>query len=169
VLAAAQRLKRSEDFAATIRAGRRAGRGGVVVHLRVALDDTAEVRAGFVVSRAIGNAVVRNRVRRRLRHLVRDRLAALPAGADLVVRAVPAAAARSYAELGVDLDTALSAALSRGGAPNAAVPARTRRAAAPGIATDPAPGVSAARAVAATVAARPTDAGPARGGAEERR
>ena len=67
-------------------------------------------RAGFVVSRAVGNAVVRNKVKRRLRELVRDRLTNLPAGTDLVVRALPAAAKRTYAEMGADLDAALAVA-----------------------------------------------------------
>lgn len=68
------------------------------------------VRAGFVVSKAVGGAVIRNRVRRRLRHLVRERLSALPAGATLVVRALPGAAEASYARLGADLDAAIAAA-----------------------------------------------------------
>jgi ribonuclease P protein component len=111
VLAAAQRLRRSTDFAAAVRGGRRVGRGTLVVHLL--LDEPAQAsaaRAGFVVSKAVGNAVVRNRVRRRLRHLVRSRLAELPAGVMLVVRALPAAAEASYAALGSDLDGALEAA-----------------------------------------------------------
>lgn len=72
-------------------------------------------RAGFVVSKAVGPAVVRNKVRRRLRHLVRERLADLPPGSTLVVRALPAAAEATYQRLGADLDDALSAArTSRG-------------------------------------------------------
>jgi ribonuclease P protein component len=58
----------------------------------------------------VGGAVVRNRVRRRLRHLVGERLAEFPAGANLVVRAMPAAASRQYAEMALDLDAALAAA-----------------------------------------------------------
>ena len=73
-------------------------------------DLVVSARAGFVVSRAVGNAVVRNKVKRRLRELVRDRLGNLPAGTDLVVRALPAAAKRTYAEMGADLDAALAAA-----------------------------------------------------------
>jgi ribonuclease P protein component len=113
VLAAAQRVRRSTDFAAAIRGGRRAGRGTVVVHLL--LDEPVQAsmaRAGFVVSKAVGNAVVRNQVRRRLRHLVRDRLTGLPPGALLVVRALPAAAAAASATLGTDLDAALDAVRS---------------------------------------------------------
>jgi ribonuclease P protein component len=111
VLAAAQRLRRSSDFAAAVRGGRRAGRGTLVVHLL--LDEPAQAspaRAGFVVSKAIGNAVVRNKVRRRLRHLVRPRLGSLPPGSLLVVRALPGAASASYDSIGADLDGALAAA-----------------------------------------------------------
>lgn len=111
MLAAAQRLRKSSDFTAAFRGGRRAGRGTLVVHLQIdepALASTA--RAGFVVSKAVGNAVVRNRVRRRLRHLVRPRLAELPAGATIVVRALPSAAAATAERLGADLDAALAAA-----------------------------------------------------------
>ena len=64
-------------------------------------------RAGFVVSKAVGNAVVRHRVTRRLRHLVASRLDALPAGAMLVVRALPPAATATSRELGADLDSGL--------------------------------------------------------------
>ncbi|MEV4705679.1 ribonuclease P protein component [Actinoplanes sp. NPDC049316] len=113
MLAAEQRLRRSTDFAAAVRGGRRAGRGTVVVHLLV--DEPAqasEARAGFVVSKAVGNAVVRNKVRRRLRHLVRSRLSALPVGTSLVVRALPASASASFEKLGTDLDAALAAAQS---------------------------------------------------------
>jgi ribonuclease P protein component len=113
VLAAAQRLRRSSDFTAVFRGGRRAGRGTLVVHLF--LEEPAQAstaRAGFVVSKAVGNAVVRNRVRRRLRHLVRPLLASLPAGSSVVVRALPAAAAASFETLQADLDAALSAARS---------------------------------------------------------
>jgi ribonuclease P protein component len=113
-LATAQRLRRRGEFAATVRGGRRAGRGVIVVHLvlpQSADEPVRGPRAGFVVSKATGGAVDRNRVKRRLRHLVRGRLAALPPGADLVVRTQPGAADRSSAELAADLDGALAAAL----------------------------------------------------------
>ncbi|MFG1649162.1 ribonuclease P protein component [Micromonospora sp. NPDC049275] len=131
MLAAAQRLRRSADFAAAVRGGRRVGRGAVVVHLTmpsatgastttspeparhtVAEQPSVPARAGFVVSKAVGNAVVRNRVRRRLRALVRERLDALPAGSTLVVRALPAAAEASYPRLSADLDSAIAVARS---------------------------------------------------------
>ncbi|GAA3751865.1 hypothetical protein GCM10022225_40260 [Plantactinospora mayteni] len=74
--------------------------------------EPAPARAGFVVSKAVGGAVVRNKVRRRLRHLVRDRLPGLPPDTTLVVRALPGAAGASYARLGTDLDAAIAAALA---------------------------------------------------------
>jgi ribonuclease P protein component len=64
-------------------------------------------RVGFVVSRAIGGSVVRNRVARRLRHLVRSRLPLLPPGTLLVIRALPPAATATSAELATELDSVL--------------------------------------------------------------
>jgi ribonuclease P protein component len=117
VLPAASRLRQRSDFTATMRAGRRAARARLVVHL--ALADPALVlgqfggpRAGFVVGRQVGGAVVRNRVRRQLQHLSVDRLAELPPGARLVVRALPAAAGSSGRELAADLDAALARSLA---------------------------------------------------------
>src|SRR5215467_10248179 len=114
MLAAAARLRRREDFTATVRGGRRAGHGALMVHVSTTdpssnpARDTS--RAGFVVSRAVGGAVVRNLVQRRLRHLMRAELDRLPPGTDVVVRALPAAATRPYADLGTDLSAALAAA-----------------------------------------------------------
>ena len=62
---------------------------------------------GFVVSKAVGNAVVRNRVKRRLRHLTREHVTTLPGRCVLVVRALPAAASATSAELRSDLDRCL--------------------------------------------------------------
>lgn len=65
------------------------------------------VRVGFVVSKAVGNSVVRHRVSRRLRHVVADRLGTLAPGSSLVVRALPPAAQASSAELAHDFDAAV--------------------------------------------------------------
>ncbi|HWG28384.1 ribonuclease P protein component [Actinospica sp.] len=125
MLPSESRVRRGDEFARAIRAGRRSGRAHLVAYLaegpegsEKAIDEARTgpgARAGFVVSKAVGNAVVRNRVRRRLRHLCAARLGALPAGSILVVRALPPAAEADYALLGRELDAALER-LTGGGA-----------------------------------------------------
>ena len=123
MLPSTARLRRSQEFTETVRRGARAGRPLLVVHLdlRTELADAAahrsrpgdDPRAGFVVSKAVGNSVVRHAVTRRLRHVVRPRLGGLPGGTRLVVRALPAAADASSDQLGADLDAALERALRK--------------------------------------------------------
>ncbi|MFD7164925.1 ribonuclease P protein component [Streptomyces violascens] len=115
------RLRRREDFATAVRRGRRAGRPLLVVHLRSGTTDphapgesAPPTRAGFVVSKAVGVAVVRNLVKRRLRHLMRERLSQLPAGSLVVVRALPGAGDADHAQLARDLDAALARLLGGG-------------------------------------------------------
>ena len=105
MLSAANRMRNGSDFTAAVRGGRRAGRRTLVVHLSRARTQ-APTRVGFVVSKAVGNAVVRNRVKRQLRHLARERVSLLPAGSLVVVRANPAAA--TAATLAPDLDSAIA-------------------------------------------------------------
>ena len=100
------RLTSSADFATATRRGRRAGTRTLVVHLAV-VGDAGEPLVGLVVGKAVGNAVVRNRVKRRLRHLARERLGLLPVDALVVVRALPMAAEATYDALGRDFDVAL--------------------------------------------------------------
>lgn len=125
MLPARHRMRSSLDFEAAVRRGRRAGRRTLVVHLAVvpAERDVVESasteceaaparrppRVGFVVSKAVGSAVVRNGVKRRLRALMRDRLEALPCGARAVVRANPSSAGADVDVLARDLDSALEA------------------------------------------------------------
>jgi ribonuclease P protein component len=70
-------------------------------------------RVGFVVSKAVGSAVARNRTKRRLRALMHQRISILPSGTDVVVRANPAAAQANSAELGSELDVLLGRVLRR--------------------------------------------------------
>jgi ribonuclease P protein component len=72
-------------------------------------------QVGLVVSKAVGPAVRRNLVKRRLRHLSRERVRSLAGSAVLVVRALPASAGASYATLGDDFDHALKRLLRRSG------------------------------------------------------
>jgi ribonuclease P protein component len=64
-----------------------------------------------VVNKAVGNAVLRNRVHRRLRAVMAARLPDLPAGSLTVVRALPTSASASYDELVADIDGALQRVL----------------------------------------------------------
>jgi ribonuclease P protein component len=98
-------MTRRVDFDTAVRRGRRAGRPRLVVHSSDLGSNGP--RVGFVVSRAVGGSVVRNKVQRRLRHVIRPRLASLPAETLLVVRALPPAAGATSAELAGDLDAAL--------------------------------------------------------------
>jgi ribonuclease P protein component len=105
------RLTTSAGFTTATRRGRRVGTRTLVLHVhpcdREPGGTTTSPQVGFVVGKAIGNAVHRNRVRRRLRHLVRERLGALTGVGTVVVRALPASASATYGGLGQDLDAAL--------------------------------------------------------------
>ncbi|UYM07364.1 ribonuclease P protein component [Solicola gregarius] len=112
MLSTAHRLRDAEDFRTTTRHGKRASSRTLVAHLRLPEGASAdEPLVGFVVGRNVGSAVVRNAVKRRLRHLVRGRLMLLPAGSALVVRAKPNAAGATSADLGAGLDDVLSRVL----------------------------------------------------------
>ena len=99
VLSPSNRLTSPVHFREVVRRGRRRGGQLMVVHLwrldrALPTSGAAAVhpRVGFVVSKAVGPAVTRNLVKRRLRHLCRERISSLPPGSMLVVRALPAAA-----------------------------------------------------------------------------
>ena len=114
MLSPEHRLTSPRDFDRAVRTGLRSGSTLVVVHQAAAEVTTSDralrrPRVGFVVSKAVGNAVVRNRVKRRLRHLCRSHTEALGAGTLTVVRATPQAAAATYGEL----DEALTRCLTR--------------------------------------------------------
>jgi ribonuclease P protein component len=66
-------------------------------------------RVAYAVGRPVGGAVVRNRVRRRLRAATRAHAAALSPGHAYLVHAAPGAAGRSYADMSADLELALCA------------------------------------------------------------
>lgn len=111
------RMRSADEFKRTVRSGRRAGSSTLAGHLLLTaagpVPSAAEPKVGFVVSRAVGSAVVRNRVKRRLRELMRGRLVSLPGGCQLVVRAHPAAASARQADLAAELDLVLGRLLRR--------------------------------------------------------
>lgn len=94
-------LRRKADFDAIGRSGQ--ARSTRLLVLRFLRTDRAETRVGMSTPRTLGGAVQRNRVRRRLRELVRDELrerkATVGAGWDLLLIARPEAAKASHAEL----------------------------------------------------------------------
>lgn len=115
MLPATARMRRRPDFSVTIRDGSRSGRSLLAGHLLVRQRCEDAPRIGFIVSRAVGSAVVRNRVRRRLRHLAVGYLPMLPAGSLLVLRANRPAATASYADLAAELGAIIRALLRRQG------------------------------------------------------
>lgn len=108
MLPAAHRLTDATSFRRVLRRGRRRAARTLVVSVLLDEDPGAgPSRAGLVVSKAVGGAVVRTQVKRRLRHLLAPRLAVLPPGTEVVLRALPPAAGATSAELGADLDRCL--------------------------------------------------------------
>ena len=113
------RLRTAADFAAVFRGARGAGGSRSGSHLMVVHANSTDARAGqpprvgFVVSKAVGNAVVRNRTKRVLRALVSARIGQLPDGVDVVVRANPGLPGTPTATLAQDLDRLLAVVLRR--------------------------------------------------------
>lgn len=80
-------MRDGETFRKTIRGGAKSVQPDLVIHLSDASTPTEITSVGFVVSKAVGNAVVRNRVKRQLRHAVLVPLRDIPVGHSAVVRA----------------------------------------------------------------------------------
>jgi ribonuclease P protein component len=100
-------LRKRSDYLAANK-GRRASTTGFLLLVRDRADDDPAIRAGFTVTKKIGNAVVRNRMKRRFRALAREVLptAGLP-GADHVMIGRPSGVERDFALLRQDLNRAL--------------------------------------------------------------
>jgi len=102
-------MRRSTEFDATVRYGVRAVQSDVIVHIRVGSDgDEADgPRVGLIVGRAVGSAVDRHRVARRLRHVVRTMLGDLQQSDQVVIRALPSSRQVSSARLEQQLRSVL--------------------------------------------------------------
>lgn len=120
------RIRTPREFGTVMKTGTRAGTRSVVVVLVLSQQrpehHIAPWRCGFIVSKAVGNAVIRHRTTRRLRHIVRDLLpefsATLPAGTrmDVVVRALAASAELDHEQLSADVRSGVKRALRKAGA-----------------------------------------------------
>jgi ribonuclease P protein component len=104
------RLTRRADFLRVAAKGRKAPMPGLVLQV-LKRGDNAPTRLGFTVTKKVGNAVIRNRTRRRLKEAARLLLADHPlTGADLVLVGRDATRSRDFAALREDLLRALTKA-----------------------------------------------------------
>lgn len=124
MLPARARLRRSRDFVATVRRSpctfRYAGTRLVAfldastpAHMRSGDSPEAPALVGIVVSKAVGGAVMRNRVKRRLRAIAAHQYGSLPPGSRLVLQAKPAAAGATADLLAEDVHVALRHVLAK--------------------------------------------------------
>lgn len=107
------KLSSPTEFSRVLRHGRKAGSKTVVVHY---FDETelgnppvrsGGPRFGLVVSKAVGNAVIRKRTSRRLRHIAFALAPQLPPTARIVLRALPAAGQAESDRLKADIQRGL--------------------------------------------------------------
>ena len=102
-----ERLKQRADFLAAA-GGAKVHRPGFILQLRDRGDEKP-ARVGFTVSKKVGNAVERNRVRRRLREIVRlSDASRMPPGRDYVLVGRKSALELSYQRLAADFSNAIA-------------------------------------------------------------
>ncbi|WP_130177662.1 ribonuclease P protein component [Cryobacterium sp. SO1] len=106
MLAHANRITSGSDYKAVVRRGVRVVGPHTVAYLRRNPEPTP-VRFGFIVAKNVGGAVVRNRVRRRMKAASFDLLPGVPAGTEIVFRALPTSVHASWPDLVAELSNAL--------------------------------------------------------------
>nr|WP_208387970.1 ribonuclease P protein component [Microbacterium halimionae] len=94
-MAKPNRLTDGAEYKAVVRRGARASGVHTITYV-VSREDSASPRFGFIVSRQVGSAVVRNRVRRRLKAVCLSALPRVRAGSEVVIRALPSAADATF-------------------------------------------------------------------------
>lgn len=108
MLAQANRVTRPEDFRQALRRGRRVNSSSTVVYALPSEIDRA-ARFGFIVAKSAGGAVVRNRIRRRLRAASFELLDTVPRGTDVVVRGLAGCEQVAWARLVAELSDGIRA------------------------------------------------------------
>jgi ribonuclease P protein component len=92
---------RKAEFDAVYRTGKRRSSSHFTVFFRA--NELPQSRFGFSIKKALGGAVVRNRIRRRLREMVRCLRLEIPAGWDIVIHPKTSVARAAFAALTADL------------------------------------------------------------------
>jgi ribonuclease P protein component len=95
------RLVRRGEFDAVYRTGKRRSSSHFTVFFRA--NQMPQSRFGFSIKKALGGAVVRNRMRRRMREIVRCHRQEIPAGWDIVIHPKNAMGRAEFATLTSDL------------------------------------------------------------------
>ena len=95
------RLVRRGEFDAVYRAGKRRSSSHFTVFFRA--NEESQSRFGFSIKKALGDAVVRNRIRRRVREIVRCHRLEIPVGWDIVIHPKSSVARAVFAALTADL------------------------------------------------------------------
>jgi ribonuclease P protein component len=101
-------IKKRSDFLAANR-GRRFARPGFVLLVHDRKDNDCGIRLGITITKKVGNAVIRNRMRRRFRELMREMLAAHgKSGADHILIGRSDGIEMDFSQLRVDLHKAFA-------------------------------------------------------------
>jgi ribonuclease P protein component len=112
VLARPNRLTRGAEYKAVVRRGSRCVGVHTVTYVRLSDEDASyenrHTRFGFIVSKQVGSAVVRNTVRRRLKALCLEALPSVRPGTEIVIRALPTAATAGFGDLRAEITRCLS-------------------------------------------------------------
>jgi len=95
------RIVRRGDFDAVYRAGKRRSNSHFTVFFRA--NDLPQSRFGFSIKKALGGAIVRNRMRRRIREIVRCHRQEIPVGWDFVIHPKSAVAGAPFLTVTADL------------------------------------------------------------------
>ncbi|WP_022885417.1 ribonuclease P protein component [Glaciibacter superstes] len=112
MLAKANRLASGSDYKATVRRGKRVIGKNTVTYIRTDVVDTP-ARFGFIVAKNVGGAVVRNRIRRRLKAASFTQVSGIGPGASIVIRALPSSTGATFSVLAGEVADAVGTVRTR--------------------------------------------------------